>query len=204
MSLIKIIKAQLGLSGTPGNNFTLDASADNGTMKLARGNAGATTQDIMTVDAAGKVSFPQSPSVNNGPAFSAKLTSNQTGVVSGSWTKVLFDSELFDTNNCFASSRFTPNVAGYYQISCGVSLNSANAAITTVGVGIRKNNILLNAISFGVPNVIDATPAVSALIYMNGTTDYVECFAIIVGGTGLNFRNFDSTSFTGVLVRAAQ
>lgn len=55
MSLLRAIKAQLGLSGTPGNNFTLDASADNGTMKLAR-NSG---QDIMTVDAAGKVAFPQ-------------------------------------------------------------------------------------------------------------------------------------------------
>ena len=53
MSLIKTIKAQLGLSNTPANNFTLDASADNGTMKLARGNAGATTQDILTVDASG-------------------------------------------------------------------------------------------------------------------------------------------------------
>ena len=53
MSLLKAIKAQLGLSNTPANNFTLDASADNGTLKLARGNAGATTQDILTVDAAG-------------------------------------------------------------------------------------------------------------------------------------------------------
>lgn len=59
MSLIKAIKHQLGLSVTPANNFTWDASADNGTAKLARGNAGATTQDIMTVDAAGKVTFPQ-------------------------------------------------------------------------------------------------------------------------------------------------
>jgi hypothetical protein len=59
MSLIKSISKQLGLSVTPANNFTLDASADNGTMKLARGNAGATTQDIMTVDASGKVAFPQ-------------------------------------------------------------------------------------------------------------------------------------------------
>lgn len=58
MSLIKAIKTQLGLSVTPANNFTLDASADNGTMKLARGNAGATTQDVMTVDAAGRVGFP--------------------------------------------------------------------------------------------------------------------------------------------------
>ena len=59
MSLIKSIRSQLGLSTTPANNFVLDASADNGTMKLSRGNAGATTQDIMTVDAAGKVAFPQ-------------------------------------------------------------------------------------------------------------------------------------------------
>jgi hypothetical protein len=59
VSLIKAIRQQLGLSVTPANNFTLDASADNGTMKLARGNAGATTQDVMTVNAAGKVAFPQ-------------------------------------------------------------------------------------------------------------------------------------------------
>jgi hypothetical protein len=57
MSLLKTIKAQLGLSSTPANNFVLDASVDNGTMKLARGNAGATTQDIMTVAADGKVGF---------------------------------------------------------------------------------------------------------------------------------------------------
>jgi len=57
MSLIKSIRKQLGLSVTPGNNFTLTAEADNGTMKLARGNAGATTQDIMTVDAAGTTSL---------------------------------------------------------------------------------------------------------------------------------------------------
>lgn len=58
MSLLKIIKAQLGISSTPTNNFTLDASAQDGTMKLSRGNAGATTQDVMVVDAAGKVTFP--------------------------------------------------------------------------------------------------------------------------------------------------
>lgn len=57
MSLIKSIKQQLGLSVTAANNFTLDASADNGTMKLARGNAGATTQDILTVAAGGGVSI---------------------------------------------------------------------------------------------------------------------------------------------------
>ena len=54
MSLLRTIKQQLGLSSTTDNNFLLDASADNGTMKLARESG----QDIMTVDAAGKVAFP--------------------------------------------------------------------------------------------------------------------------------------------------
>lgn len=55
MSLIKAIKAQLGLSSTATQNFTLTAEAQDGTMKLARGNAGATSQDILTVDANGNL-----------------------------------------------------------------------------------------------------------------------------------------------------
>lgn len=53
MSTLNTIRVQLGQSGTPANNFTLDASAANGSMKLARGNALATIQDILGVDAAG-------------------------------------------------------------------------------------------------------------------------------------------------------
>jgi hypothetical protein len=74
MSLLKLIRQQLGLSVTPANNFVLDASADNGTMKLARGNAGATTQDVMTVDANGKIAFPQGRSAwNSGEVIQQKL-----------------------------------------------------------------------------------------------------------------------------------
>jgi hypothetical protein len=51
----------VGDSATAAQNFTLSVpAAPDGTMKLARGNAGATTQDILTVDAEGKVAFPQS------------------------------------------------------------------------------------------------------------------------------------------------
>ena len=84
MSLLKAIKAQLGLSNTPANNFTLDASADNGTLKLARGNAGATTQDILTVDANGRVAFTQGQSsvgyVSGQGGAVTQLTSKSTTV----------------------------------------------------------------------------------------------------------------------------
>lgn len=59
MGLLKTIRTQLGLSNTATQNFTLTAEAADGTMKLARGNAGATTQDIITVASDGKVDFPQ-------------------------------------------------------------------------------------------------------------------------------------------------
>lgn len=58
MSTVKANRVQLGQSGTATQNFTFDASAANGTAKLARGNAGATTQDLMEIDGAGKVTFP--------------------------------------------------------------------------------------------------------------------------------------------------
>lgn len=47
---------QLGDSITPTNNFVLKSNVD-GSLTLARGNEGATSQDILTVNAAGKVTL---------------------------------------------------------------------------------------------------------------------------------------------------
>lgn len=56
MSLIKANAVQIGQSPTATQNFTLAVpSAPDGTIKLARGNAGATTQDVLSVDASGNV-----------------------------------------------------------------------------------------------------------------------------------------------------
>lgn len=66
MSLLNTIKIKLGISNTPANNFTLTAENQDGTMKLARGNPGETTQDILTVDAAGVVALPQTPNTQIG------------------------------------------------------------------------------------------------------------------------------------------
>lgn len=60
MSLIKSNAVQIGQSNDATENFTLAVpSSPDGTIKLARGNAGATTQDVLSVDASGNVSFPQ-------------------------------------------------------------------------------------------------------------------------------------------------
>jgi hypothetical protein len=58
MSTIKAKQLQLGDNADATQNFVWQTNND-GTAKLARGNVGATTQDILTVDAAGKVNLKQ-------------------------------------------------------------------------------------------------------------------------------------------------
>jgi len=59
---LKVNSVQLGDSATATQNFVWQTNV-NGTAKLARGNVGATTQDILTVDASGNAVMPQGVSV---------------------------------------------------------------------------------------------------------------------------------------------
>jgi len=208
MSLIKAIKHQLGLSVTPANNFTLDASADNGTMKLARGNAGATTQDIMTVAANGSVSFPQTPVLNaGGPAFRAQLSANQTGIPTSAWTTVLAQ-EVFDTDNAYdqATGRFTPLVPGYYAVFGGINFSSTSG-LTSANVGIAKNGNTTTFMSYALVPAIGAIQAmgtVGAVVFLNGTTDYVSLYGFFsTGNTNAFSASLGATQFSGSFVRKA-
>ena len=56
MSLLKANSVQIGQSATATNNFTLSVPASpDGTIKLARGNSGATTADVLSVNASGAI-----------------------------------------------------------------------------------------------------------------------------------------------------
>ena len=56
MSLLKANSVQIGQSSTATQNFTLSVpSSPDGTIKLARGNSGATTADVLSVNASGVI-----------------------------------------------------------------------------------------------------------------------------------------------------
>lgn len=76
MSLIKANAVQVGQSNTATQNFTLAVpSSPDGTIKLARGNSGATTQDVLSVSNAGVVSFPQGlGNISSGTAIATGST----------------------------------------------------------------------------------------------------------------------------------
>jgi hypothetical protein len=139
-----------------------------------------------------------------GPAFMAESSVDQS-VPSATWTKVTLGNEIFDTDNCFASSRFTPTVAGYYQVNGVVRGVSASNNVTSTGAAIYKNGAiytLSNSASGGISGLANA---VSGLVYLNGSTDYVELYGFITGTSP--FFDYNSAGIapqlSGCLVRAA-
>jgi hypothetical protein len=134
-----------------------------------------------------------------GPAFSA-IASAGTVTTTAANTKILFQTETFDTNNNFASSTFTPTVAGYYQINAMVAWGLSMAARNQIL--FYKNGILsANGIGMDQPSG-NYTSVFSGLVYANGSTDYFDVY--VYQQTGGNLTTLGNYSFfSGSLVRAA-
>lgn len=194
---------QLGDSTTATNNFMLTAQAADGTVKLARGNNGATSQDVMTVDASGRVAFPQSV-----VAFSAKVSANYTPT-NAAWQKLATNTEDFDTANCFDSTtnyRFQPTVVGYYQLNATAFCYSTSTTLINGGVGLNKGAFVsapnLGGVTFTTTVISQVSPTASALVYLNGSTDYVEPWAFVSASGGSQLILLAS-QFSGILVAKA-
>lgn len=139
----------------------------------------------------------------NGPAFSAYLSGAQT-ISTATFSKVTFDTKTIDTNINFSSSRFTPTVAGYYQINYGVGMVMTTGTLGTFmyknGSPIANGNYITGVSNIG--GAIFATN--SALIYLNGSTDFVEVYAYQTTGLSTTvLTGVNSTQFSGSLVRSA-
>lgn len=65
-----------------------------------------TNNTFLKTDGSGNLSFAAAGGANT-PAFSVRQTTNQTGLSSDTLTKISFQSEVFDTDNAFASDKFT-------------------------------------------------------------------------------------------------
>ena len=136
----------------------------------------------------------------NAPAFSAYQSSSQT-IPSQTYTKVSLQTEEFDTNNNFDSTtnyRFTPTVAGYYQFNATVTENGA----VNLWPLLYKNGVMNKAgNSIALASLIGGIAQVSGLIYLNGSTDYVELYIFCSAGTTLSTGNA-FTTMQGFLARS--
>jgi len=164
--------------------------------------AGSTDRTISLPDNTGTILTTATAGVPvNGPAFSA-YASGATTVPNVTNTKILFAAEEFDTNSNFASSRFTPTVAGYYQINANIY------ALNTTGVGqllLFKNGVLtLGGPIIPAISALGCLTSFSAVIYANGSTDYFEIYFYQNSGSSTTSVAYQAyTYFQAFLARSA-
>ena len=174
-----------------------------GTFTIASPN-GNTDRTINLPDSNGTILTTATPGVPvNGPAFSA-YASTGTSMSNNTYTKIQFQTELYDTNSNFDSTtnyRFQPTVAGYYVISGGFAIGSANVSTDAV---IYKNGSGFERLAFTSGTAFGSGSYGCVQLYLNGSSDYIEIYAKqLSGGTVTSSTSILNTSFSGALVRAA-
>jgi len=146
------------------------------------------------------------------PAFHASMVGYQV-VSNVTWTKVRANNEIFDTANCYdptSNYRFTPTVAGYYQVNATCSNDSVSQNPTYARVAIYKTGSIYATSTMSASGSASNTlsPTLNIIIYLNGTTDYIEMYGFNGGGAGTplfydNPSNGYYTHFSAALIRSA-
>jgi hypothetical protein len=171
------------------------ATAADTVSRLAVGANGT----VLTADSAEATGIKwATPPVTSLPTFSAAKDAGQA-ISASTNTKVTFTAEEWDTNSNYASSRFTPTVAGYYSINVIYTINasggSGNAILYTY-----KNGSLYKRLGF-MAYADGATAVGSNLVYLNGSTDYVEMY-INTSQSSNQYFSASGTVFEGIGIRA--
>lgn len=174
----------------PENQYGIWKNSTSGTLRLIANDSGILRYVNLVSDA---------------PACQVGLTAAQS-IASGVNTKIVLNNKAYDTGNFFttANGRFTPLVAGYYFVVVSQSIDlSGFAASCLTAATILKNgsayasNFLLDASVAG-----SYMPVVSALIPLNGTTDFVESQAFQNSGANRNVAAGSDTYLTAFWVRS--
>lgn len=144
----------------------------------------------------------------NNQSFSAYAGTTQI-LATNTTTKININTEVFDTASAYDATtnyRFQPTVEGYYQLNAQVFCTSsatitrgrvlffrnATSAVSHTGDDIGNNGLIL-----GVSG--------STIMYLNGSTDYVEIYANMVSAGTINttISGENNNRFSGSLIRGA-
>jgi hypothetical protein len=182
--------ASLVLNGNTSGSVTISSPAVSGTTTLTL----PTTSGTVLTSASSQVT---------GPAFSAYINVGQT-ISNNTATKLQFGAETFDTNSNFdptTNYRFTPTVAGYYQINGQVSLTSGATGYQVFSIYKNGSSIFNN---YTVSNTAGPSNVINSIIYCNGSTDYIELY--LSQNTGLSQTTNNGSlysQFSASMVRSA-
>jgi hypothetical protein len=175
-----------------------------GSSTLTIGDTNTTTVSIpedVTLGASGKtITIPSGATItNNGtqtgfggvmtPAFSAERNGAQS-ISDATRTTILFNNEFLDSSSAYDTStgKFTPQTAGKYFVIANVILQSGSNSNFSFGFAeLYKNSSVITESVFddrGDENSRCHTAAPSAIVDMNGSSDFILIQAYINANSG--------------------
>jgi hypothetical protein len=139
------------------------------------------------------------------PTFKAYKTTSNQSISSATDTKVTFNAESWDTDSCFdtSTSRFTPNIAGYYQINCTIYVDTTNDGNRNVFYFYKNGSYyetFQNNIRRG-NTAGELGMGGSTIMYFNGSSDYAEVYIYTQSGSTV-MQGSGTTYFTGIGIRS--
>lgn len=173
---------------------------DNSGSLVLQTNSGTTA---LTIDTSQNVAFAKGFTVGAtaAPTFRASKNSGQS-ISTSTWTKIQYNVGDWDTNSNYDNAtnyRFTPTVAGYYQVDVAIEYNNV---IGSYIAAIYKNGSAYIFTAFYAGSTIGSHPTAHGLIYMNGTTDYIEGYTY-TSTASQSLYNGVATYFNASMVRGA-
>lgn len=138
-----------------------------------------------------------------GPAFSAYANASLS-VPNNVSTKAILNAKEYDTNSNFDSTtnyRFTPTIAGYYQASWGVLFPVAGGSAYFAAQLYKNGSIYRQANVSSTAGLYCVSS--SALVFLNGSTDYIELYVSQVTGSTQSMAASPLTFLSGYLARSA-
>ena len=158
---------------------TIDNISGSTTLTIGDSN----TSTIALKSGATLTNFPA-----NTPAFLALKSGTQSSVANTTDTKITYETEIFDTNSAFASSRFTvpSGEAGKYIIGAAIRSNTTTD-FSSFQIFLHKNGSTFNN-NYSLSTVVhDNTNTVGLNVVVDAAVgDYFEAFCYHNKGSNIS------------------
>ena len=129
------------------------------------------------IDVGGDATIDGSLIINGTERVRAYVNTAQNDLTNGNWTKVNFDGENYHAKTSFDTTnhRFTPVLAGYYQVDASVSLSSL-VSFKAYGLAIYVTGGLKSQSFSHAASTDEFSVDIHDRVYLNGVSDYIEIY----------------------------
>ena len=123
--------------------------------------------------------------LSNGPAFEAFLSATTSNITNDTDTKIVFDTEVFDSDSTFdtSSGRFTPAVSGKYLLYGSVQFLGTSTADSNENIVKLYKNGSQHMVTYWITSIPQGVISWTTTVDFN-TTDYMQVYAKINNSSG--------------------